>query len=313
MIPKRGFEMTTLAIRAVSLAFFGALCISPGCESSPTAIPSRPVASFILWQLPSQTPSQIMSYVLQTGTGSVIVIDGGNTGDAPYLRGFLAPLGNRVCAWFISHPHPDHVDALTAILEDPQGVYIASIFASMPEELLVAQAEPEPATHLQSVKAFNHALKASGRPLVDLSLGQDFEIDGVRIEIIGIKNPEITENFLNNSSVMMRVMDSTKSVLFTGDLGIQGGQKLLNSRFRDRLRADYAQMAHHGQHGVDEDFYRAVKPKYCLWPTPRWLWDNDKGEGKGSGEWDTLRVRSWMKKLKVQRHYLSADGLCRID
>ena len=92
----------------------------------------------MLWQLPSQTPSQMMSYVLRTGSGLVIVIDGGNTADAPYLRGFLGALGHRVRAWFISHPHPDHVDALTAILEDPQGLSVDSIYASLPTESWVA-------------------------------------------------------------------------------------------------------------------------------------------------------------------------------
>ena len=64
---------------------------------------------------------------------------------------------------------------------------------------------------------------------------------------------------------------------------------------------------------VDEAFYRAVQPTYCLWPTPRWLWENDSGAGKGSGPWDTLNVRDWMSRLNIRRHYVAADGLHRID
>jgi len=82
----------------------GALAEEPNGEQRST---------FTLWQLPSRTPSQNMSYVLRSCRGRIIVIDGGNKGDAEYLRGFLAPLGNHVNAWFVSHPHPDHVDALT--------------------------------------------------------------------------------------------------------------------------------------------------------------------------------------------------------
>jgi len=37
-------------------------------------------AHFSLWQLPSQTRSQMMSYVLSTRGGKVMVIDGGNRG-----------------------------------------------------------------------------------------------------------------------------------------------------------------------------------------------------------------------------------------
>ena len=123
---------------------------------------------------------------------------------------------------------------------------------------------------------------------------------------MGVKNPEITSNAVNNSSLVIRVSDSNKSVLFTGDLGMEGGQKLLNSPYRKKLRADYIQMAHHGQNGVDEVFYEAVQPKYCLWPTPLWLWDNDSSQGKGTGPWDTLRVREWMERLNVKRSDIPA-------
>ena len=166
---------------------------------------------------------------------------------------------------------------------------------------------------LESVQRFNQVLHQRDRQVEEHHLGQVIEIDGVRFEILGIKNPEITRSPINNSSVVMRVTDESKSVLFTSDLGAEGGRKLLNSRFRDSLQADYVQMAHHGQHGVDEAFYRAVQPNACLWPTPRWLWENDNGGGKGSGPWETLNVRAWMEKLKIHENYVSADGLHRID
>ena len=100
----------------------------------------------------------------------------------------------------------------------------------------------------------------------------------------------------------MKVWDTQKSVLFSGDLGIEGGDKLLTSKYKDRLRSDYIQMAHHGQGGTNKDFYEAVGAKYCIWPTPIWLWNNDSGEGKGSGSWQTLEVREWMDELGVIKH-----------
>jgi len=36
-------------------------------------------------------------------------------------------------------------------------------------------------------------------------------------------------------------------------LGVEGGRKLLNSPYAKRLPADYLQMAHHGQNGVEEN------------------------------------------------------------
>jgi len=273
----------------------------------------EPLRTFTLWQLPSRTPSQNMSYVIRSSGGRIVVFDGGNKGDAEYLRGFLAPLGDRVEAWFVSHPHPDHVDALTVLLRAPGPPRIEHIYASMPDESWVARHEPQPPTHLKSVKEFNQAVRDSGHEIEELALGQTMDVDGLHVEILGIKNPEIRSNSINNSSIVVRISDAHKSVLFTGDLGIEGGRKLLKTSYGKRIAADYVQMAHHGQAGVDINFYRAVRPRFCLWPTPAWLWDNNSGAGKGSGPWQTLTVRGWMEEMNVEQHYVSAHGLVRID
>lgn len=275
------------------------------------AIAGEP-APLTLWQLPEQTHTQMMSYVLRTGGGELIVIDGGNKGDAPYLRGFLAALGNRVEAWFISHPHSDHVDALTDILSRPQGLAVGAVYASLPDPAWVAKFVP-PNDDIPSIQRFRDVLKSTGQAAVDLKLGQTLTIDGVKVEVLGVKNPEIVVNSLNNSSVVLKVSDQAKSILFLGDLGLAGGEKLLRGPSGGKLRADYLQIAHHGQNGAGEDVYQAIRPTHCLWATPRWLWDNDAGKGKGSGRWKTLEVRDWMERLPVQRHFVSADGLHRTD
>ena len=264
---------------------------------------------FVLWQLPSQTSSQMNSYVFQTQTGKVVVIDGGMTGDAPYLKGFLGALGNRVDVWFISHPHADHVDALTAILKNPGDLQIGDIYGSIPDEQWVEKYEQGTTA---TVHAFNEALRQSKRKVIEHKTGDVLELDGVWFHILAIKNPEITGNAINNSSVVMKVTGSRKTVLFTGDLGVEGGRKLMAGEYRSYLSSDYVQMAHHGQNGVDKDFYKEVRPQYCLWPTPKWLWDNDTGGGPGSGPWRTLEVRKWMKELNVKKNYIIKDGLAVI-
>jgi len=271
---------------------------------------SKAPETFTLWQLPPQTGTQNMAYVLQSCNGRIVVVDGGMKGDAPYLQKFLVPLGNKVDAWFVSHPHLDHVDALTSIMGNPGDLNIEHIYASLPDEDSIAKNEPQA---LKTTQDFKQALSDSGHTTEELSLGQIMDIDGMKIEVLGVKNPEITPNYVNNSSIVFRVSDAHKSVLFTGDLGVEGGRKLMKSKYADRVASDYVQMAHHGQAGVDINFYFAVRPRYCLWPTPAWLWDNDSGKGKGSGPWLTLSVRDWMDQMNVEKHYVSAEGLSRID
>jgi beta-lactamase superfamily II metal-dependent hydrolase len=249
------------------------------------------------------------SYVIKTITGKIIVIDGGFEEDAAYLKGFLAANGNNVDAWFVSHQHGDHIEALTAILKSSGDLKINKIYGSMLDLEWIKAHGPD---SFKTASDFNDALKNSQKEVVELKIGEIIKIDGVSIEVLGIKNPEIFENPINNSSIVIRVWDAQKSILFPGDLGIEGGQKLLNSQYCNHLKSDYIQMAHHGQNGVDENFYKAVSPKYCIWPTPLWLWDNDSGQGKNSGSWKTPEVLSWMNKLNVQKHYRLFDGLVMI-
>jgi len=265
--------------------------------------------TFTLWQLPSQTGSQMNSYVIQTFHGKVIVIDGGFAEDASYLKGFLGALGNKVHAWFISHQHVDHIEALTTILKKPQGLEIDKVFGSFLDEEWIKVYEQD---SLKTASEFNRALHEKEIPILSLKLGQTIKIDGITIKILGIKNSEITTNAINNSSVVMKFWDKHKSICFLGDIGVEGGRKLLNSKFKKELKSDYVQMAHHGQAGVEEDFYKAVSPKYCIWPTPLWLWENNNGGGDNSGNWKTLEVRSWINKLKIKKHYCLFEGLIKI-
>ncbi len=263
-----------------------------------------------VWQLPNQTKSQIMSYVLETGSGNLVVIDGGVKGDAGYLKGFLAAKGNRVHTWVITHAHDDHFGALCQILSESNSPAIGRILGSLPASSWVYANGYN--NDGEVYDEFLQNLSRAGRTVEPLSAGGEFAIDKVRFQILAVHRPEITRNAINNSSLVMRVSDRKISILFTGDLGVEGGRALLASPQANWLQADYLQMAHHGQDGVEENFYQAVKPRVCLWPTPAWLWDNDSGKGKGSGPWQTLKVREWMDRMGIQHHVVMKDGLARI-
>ena len=209
-------------------ALGGAALTLTGCGEKPNKA-GREKNSFILWQLPPQSTTQMNSYVLKTQNDMIIVIDGGTASDAYYLKGFLAALGNNVNHWFISHPHSDHIDAVTAILNDPGNLKIGTFHGSLPSRGWIARYEPGAE---QTIIAFHDALEKYGIGINEHSLGQKLTIDGVHCEVLGIKNPEITQNPINNSSVVMRVTGSRKTILFTGDLGVEGGEKVLDSEYR---------------------------------------------------------------------------------
>jgi len=251
----------------------------------------------------------MQSYVVQSEAGRVIVIDGGMACDGDYLKRFIADRGNHVDSWFITHPHEDHIDALTWILSNPGDLEIDSIYASFPSVEWIQQHE-KGTTH--SLTNFIAALENAGRSYIDVEQGAIFDIDEIHIEILSVENPGITLNAVNNSSLVMRFSDPAKSILFTGDIGVRAGDKILKTVDPRKLKADYVQMAHHGQGCAGKNFYEVVQPEYCLWPTPLWLWNNDSGGGYDSGPWGTLETRKWMDELNVKKHYVSAFGLVEI-
>ena len=110
----------------------------------------------------------------------------------------------------------------------------------------------------------------------------------------------------------VRVWDDHKSVVFLGDLGEEGGRKLMNSEYMKDVDCDYLQMAHHGQAGCDKEFYDKATFRACLWPTPSWVYDNNLGQGFNTGHLKTVEVRGWMEEKGIAEHYVSCKGLVRI-
>ena len=266
--------------------------------------------TFTLWQLPSQINTIGNSYVILTDNHKVIVIDGGVKEEEGYLRGFLGALGNVVDCWFVTHPHADHMGALTKILEAPKGITIREICQSTFSDNLL---NSEPGSKEDAVKYYETA-KKSGIKSTELAPGMVFTFGNTVFKILGIKNEELAgTNPYNNSSVVIRVSDPLKSVLFLADTGKEAGDKLLNGPFKEELDCDYIQMSHHGQQGVSMDFYRTVRFRACLWPTPTWVYNNDGGKGFNTAHLKTMETRETVEKLNITEQYFSFAGLTKIE
>ena len=107
--------------------------------------------------------------------------------------------------------------------------------------------------------------------------------------------------------MIVRVWDKRKSIVFLGDAGVECGNKVLSGPYRNDLNCDYLQVAHHGQRGCDEHFYRTIRFKACLWDTPTWVWNNDQGGGFDTGSLETITTRRWMDPIGITEHYVSCE------
>ena len=242
-----------------------------------------------LMLIASREASQNESFLITTKSGKHIMVDSGLPGDAEHLKQVLRERGGHVDAWLITHPHSDHVGALIGILNDPaSGITIDSVYYNFaPIEWYWANEEYRAQMVVDCMAALSSLSPSVNHP--NIQKGDVIDVDDVRITVMN--SPYLFQtNAINNSSVAYRVELNGRRILFLGDMAVPAGNSLLNE-YRDNpgeLRAEIVQMAHHGEHGVDEKVYQAVAPHICLWCCPGWLWDNDNGGGVNSGPWTTM-------------------------
>lgn len=264
----------------------------------------------ILYMLQEQSNVQMMSYVVQTKEGKLLVIDGGNKVDAEHLMELLVNLNGSkptVDLWILTHPHSDHIDALVEILYGSKSIHIDKICDHFLTEEFYEPYEPQSVCGA-SLRKYNLWKEKHPEKFFTLTKDQKIKVGSVEITILYVPDGSITGNASNNSSVLFRLDTEEHRILFTGDLGAEAGDYVLSHVHHEELRAEYVQMAHHGQNGVRRRFYEAVGASVCLWNTPDWLWENDGRDGHGTGPYKTLEVRKWMEELKVQKHYITKDG-----
>ncbi len=72
------------------------------------------------WLITQYGPRDVnsMFYTLYGGKGQLIVVDGGWTEDADFVRQTIKEMGGKVDAWILTHPHQDHIGAFNAIYSD---------------------------------------------------------------------------------------------------------------------------------------------------------------------------------------------------
>jgi len=257
---------------------------------------------------------QMMSFIVTTKDGKVIVIDGGYDSDAAPLLSHLQEITAsdipHIDAWLLTHAHDDHISAFSVFYEEYVGRFSCdAVYYTFPSVPYFERYEKGSAPTLARFYALLPVFGSSARIV---STGDIYNVGDASIEILQTYDDTIDYDIVNNSSTVFRMKLCGKSILFMGDSGVIAGKRLL-ARYGKELKSDMCQLAHHGQDGVTQDVYEAIAPEVCLWCTPDWLWVNNNylsndPKTVGMGPFTTLETRAWMKELDVQEHYIAKDG-----
>ena len=244
------------------------------------------------------------SFIITTADGRVIVIDGGYRTETDYFIEYLKSVtGQRrphVDAWFLSHPHDDHCEVFLEVAENHgEEITFDKVYANFPEDPAFYEGYDEWAVTV--VSEYNRLKPLFADKAARLAEGDVFNVGAAKFTVFYTFNPEWKN--CNEASTVMRMDLGGTSVMFNGDAGENAGDYVVG-KYGDSgvLQCDYCKMAHHGQDGVGRNFYEAVAPEVCLWPTPTWVYENTNGNLR------TFETRAWVEALGVKKEYKSFEG-----
>lgn len=229
------------------------------------------------WTISQYGPRDINSsfYTLYNPKKGLIVVDGGWTEDAEYVRSAIALFGNKVDAWILTHPHADHIGAFNEIYSDLQEIEIDKIYT-------VDMASPEDCIAVASwdkVDAYRDFLALEIPELEYVALGDKLTICDLKFEILsayGKHVKELSRDYINDGSMMFKVTGKKESMLFCADVGSSVSDYLLDY-WEDEIDVDYLQMGHHGFGGLKDDFYEMTTPKKAFFDAPDWMMKDTTG------------------------------------
>lgn len=264
-----------------------------------------------LLQIANRSRTQMMSYIIDCPDGGTVVIDGGMycDEDAENLYRELEKRGKRVDLWFFTHCHMDHYGAWLRLAErEDFDIDIGKLcFQFPPREWLLTM---ECSDYTEKLFAL---LDAKPFPIVTTHYGDRFACGGVTIEVLNELGNYENYTHINPTTIILKAHFPARSVLFLGDFDVQAEEEFKREFSVEALRCDIVQMAHHGQNGTSRAFYELIRPKYCLYTAPTWLWENrgrSRGgpETAGEGPYKTLETRRWMAEMQVIRSFHFGDG-----
>lgn len=258
------------------------------------------------------TNTQMNGFLLSDGQ-YVLAMDGGYPTDDKHLHEEIAKISpdGYVDGWFISHAHIDHYGALMNLLKEDM-LTIGTLYYRFPTDVERNDNQEEWELHKEFETVVQTRRKEGKiRNIVVPGKGGIYSYGKMTLKALNDAH-FAGDNWLNDSTVVLKMETPGQSVLFLGDLGLRGDVYLTDPDFQKAIsNCMIVQLAHHGQNGVSRAFYQECKAmKIALYCAPVWLWNNDNGGGVDSGSWNTLRVRTWLREMGVGvSYYLDGTDL----
>jgi competence protein ComEC len=201
------------------------------------------------------------SELIELPGGRTVLIDGGGTRDNRFDIGrrVLAPfLWNRgirrLDLIVLSHPHPDHMNGLIAILKKFE---VAAVWDSGLDTDLTGYRE-----FLQTMleRQVQHRIVSADDPPMMLGRAVISVLHPRRGFDAHDRQAYAAEN---DRSLVVQIRSEGKDLLFTGDVGVEGERNIMRSV--QGLKTDLMKVPHHGsKSSSSEDFVSQARPEIAV-------------------------------------------------
>ena len=260
----------------------------------------------------------IMTFILRTKSGKLVVIDGGHTQETENLLHALADLTPdgqvpTVSAWFLSHLHGDHYEALLNIVNNydkyRDRVKIENFYCNLCEEEFYTKLSTEAAPFRAGIRnALLHCDETTGCTVHTVQTGDVIAIDELSFKVLHVPDMTYaTQMNMNDSSVVYKLtVDGGQTVLFLGDAEKICNNDLVENHL-DELKSDIVQVGHHGCGNVSKECYAAIGAKLYLWQAGNKFWYSDKGFGLGTHHTGVITTRNYICSLGARPQNVILD------
>ena len=194
------------------------------------------------------------SCLVRFGTKSLMVDTGGST-DSNYDIGKNVTLPylldrkiTKLDYVLITHYDADHCQGLMYILE------------KIKVKNIIMCRQPEETQYYKEVLVKAQENKIN---IMYVKSGDILNIDKLKIIVIHPQNNYISENVLNNNSIVFKLEYNSFSMLFTGDIEEKAEREILRQNYN--LKSTILKVAHHGSKSSSiKEFIEAVNPRIAL-------------------------------------------------
>jgi beta-lactamase superfamily II metal-dependent hydrolase len=184
--------------------------------------------------------------IIMTPNDDVIVIDTGDNKDADeVLEELRKEEFEDIDLMVLTHTHADHIDGAEAILNEYKT-----------KEVLMSSF----VTNTKTFESLLNCLEVQNIKTTQAAIGQEYNIDGVEIDILGVDS---VPKDCNNSSIVLKLTYGDVDIMFTGDAEFPAEEVILANDFD--FNCEVLKVGHHGSDTSTSDmFLEKVNPKMAI-------------------------------------------------